>query len=279
MGNARRNLAVRLVVTTDTGTPLACDPRAVGGPAHTRERPPSPSLSMSRAACLRRPATLTTLTTLTLLAALSAGGCKKGDSTGPRVARALIIVQGNAQVRQAYRKLPTPLVLRATDDDGRGVPNVPVTLVVDQGGGAVDSASVTTDGNGEARVRWTLGGTPTQSLVASAPGVPSVRATATILLPTDVVIVQGNNQTARAGTALPVPVVVRVLGAGNVAMDSMPVALQIASGGGTVSPQTVVTSAAGEATVKWTLGAAGPNTAYLRVGSLEPTILTATATP
>lgn len=208
--------------------------------------------------------------------------CKKADSAGTAplpAAHDLIIVQGDAQARQAYRKLPIPLVFRATGDDGRGVANIPVTLVVDQGGGAVDSASVKTDGNGEARVRWTLGGTPAQSLVASAPGVRSVRATATVIQPAEVVVVQGNNQTARAGTALPVPVIVRVLGPGNVPMDSLPVALQIVSGGGAIAPQTVMTSAAGEATVKWTLGAAGPNAAYVRAGTLDPTLLSATATP
>lgn len=225
------------------------------------------------------------LSRLTLPVALAAGAtvslaaCKKGDPTAPRVAQALVIAQGDGQLRQAYRKLLTPLVFRAADEDGRGVANVPLTLVVDQGGGAVDSASVTTDANGEARVRWTLGGTPAQSLVASAPGVRSVRASATALLPTDVVVVQGNNQTARAGAALPVSVIVRVLGPGNVVMDSLPVALQIAAGGGTITPQTVVTNTAGEAAVKWTMGAAGTNTAYVRVGTLDPTVLSATATP
>ncbi len=231
------------------------------------------SILMLFSARLSRPAALATLAVLPLAA------CKKGDSTAPHVARGLTIVQGDGQLRQAYRKLPTPLVLRATDDDGQGVANVPITLVVDQGGGSVDSASVRTDHNGEARVRWTLGGTPAQALVASAPGVHPVRATATLLLPTDVVVVQGNNQTARAGTALPVSVIVRVLGPGNVAMDSLPVAMQIAAGGGTIAPQTVVTNAAGEATAKWTMGVAGANTVYVRVGTLESTVLNATATP
>ena len=47
----------------------------------------------------------------------------------------------------------------------------------------------------------------------------------------------------------------------NVAMDSLPVSLQIASGGGTITPQTVITTATGEASVKWTMGAAGANSA------------------
>lgn len=217
---------------------------------------------------------------LAVLAALPTAACKKGaEATAPRVATALTTVQGDGQQRQAYRKLPIPLVFRATDDAAQGVPNVPLTLVVEQGGGAVDSASVRTDANGEARVRWTLGGTPAQSLAVSAPGVRPLRATATALLPTDVVVVQGNHQTARPGAALPVPVVVRVLGSGNVPMDSIPVTLQIAAGGGTVAPQTVLTNATGEATVKWTLGVSGPNATYVRVGTLDPTVLSATAAP
>lgn len=259
-----------------TFAPFVPVTRAGGAPscAGTRPRPRpasrhAPHVMPSSARRLR----------LAALAVLPLTACKKGDAVAPRTASALIMVQGDGQQRQAYRKLPTPLVFRATDDAAQGVANVPLTVVVDQGGGAVDSASLRTDGNGEARVRWTLGGTPAQALVASAPGVRPVRATATALLPTDVVIVQGNNQTARAGASLPVPVIVRVLGPGNVAMDSVPVTLQIASGGGSIAPQTVVTNATGEATVRWTMGASGANTTYVRVGTLDPVVLNATAAP
>lgn len=237
--------------------------------------PPRPFRPARPAALARAALSLAALA----LAGLATAGCKKGDATAPRAAQDLVIVQGDGQLRQANRKLPTPLVFRAAAADGLGVPNVPLTVVVDQGGGAVDSASIKTDGNGEARVRWTLGGTAAQALVASAPGVRPVRARATALLPADVVVVQGNHQTARAGLVLPVSVVVRVLGAGNVALDSVPVSMQIAAGGGTIAPQTVVTNANGEAAVKWTLGAAGANTVFVRVGTLEPTVLSATATP
>ena len=241
----------------------------------TRRAAPLRIPSMS--APTRRPRALVTAT----LAALSFGGCKKGDlaSTAPLVAHDLIIAQGDGQQRQAYRKLYTPLVFRTTDDAGVGVANIPISLVVDEGGGSVDSASIKTDPNGEARVHWTLGGTPVQSLTASAPGVHPVHVSATALLPSDIVIVQGNNQTARAGNTLPVAVVVRVLGPGNVPLDTLPVSLQIASGGGTIAPQTVMTNGLGEASVKWTLGLTGTNTAYVRVGTLDPTVITATATP
>jgi hypothetical protein len=46
-----------------------------------------------------------------------------------------------------------------------------------------------------------------------------------------------------------------------------------------MSPLTVVTNALGEATTKWTLGAAGSNTALVTSGTLQSIQLSATATP
>ncbi|MCU0626044.1 MAG: hypothetical protein MUF21_06095 [Gemmatimonadaceae bacterium] len=213
------------------------------------------------------------------LAGAALAGCAK-ESAAPSVPAALTIVQGNLQVRQAGRRLPVPLVFRAIDDAGTGLKGVPIRFVVDQGGGSVDSASVTTDAAGEARVRWTLGMGPTQLLLANVPGLEPVRASATALFPADLVIAQGNNQSVRAGQTLPTPVVVRVLGPGNVPLDSITVSLQVTAGGGAIAPQSIVTNALGEATVRWTMGPiAGPNSALVRAGTLEPAVLTATGTP
>lgn len=219
------------------------------------------------------------LAPVALAAATAAlGACQK--ATAPAAARELSLVQGDGQVRQAGRRLPIPLVFRAVGSDGRAVKDLPVTVAIELGGGSVDSASVKTDANGEARVRWTLGQSPAQALSATAPGVAPVRAQATALVPNEIVIVQGNNQSARVGAALPAAVVVRVLGAGNVPMDSTAVSLQITSGGGTITPQSLLTNAMGEATVRWTMGPqAGVNTAIVRAGLVDPAILTATATP
>lgn len=218
---------------------------------------------------------------LVALVAAAVPACAKKDATGPGAApAALTIVQGNLQVRQAGRRLPVPLVFRATDVAGTGLQGVPIRFVVDQGGGSVDSASVTTDAAGEARVRWTLGMGTAQVLLANAPGLEPVRATATPLFPVDLVIAQGANQSARPGNTLPNPIVVRVLGPGNVPLDSITVALQVTAGGGAIAPQSVLTNALGEATVRWTLGpVAGPNSALVRAGTLEPVPITATGAP
>ena len=210
---------------------------------------------------------------------LPLAGCKKA-TTEPKSVASLTLVSGGAQIRQASRLLRSPLVFRATDAGGAGVGSVPITIVVVQGGGAVDSASVKTDANGEARVKWTLGPDAAQALQASIPTVEPLRVTATGIVPSDVVIAQGNNQSAKAAATLTNSIVVRVLGGSNVPMDSINVTFQITAGGGAIAPQSVLTNSSGEATVRWTMGpVAGSNTASVRAATIDPVTITATGTP
>lgn len=56
------------------------------------------------------------------------------------------------------------------------------------------------------------------------------------------------------------------------------VALAVTSGGGSISPQSAVTNALGEVTVRWTMGPqAGLQQATVTAGSLGPIPLTAVA--
>ncbi len=209
---------------------------------------------------------------------LATAGCKK--TVEPETVETLTIVSGNVQTRQAGRVLRSPLVFRATSASGAGVKGAAITIVIVQGGGAVDSASIRTDANGEARVKWTLGPEATHALLATIPGIEPLRVTASGILPSDVVIAQGNNQSARVSVALLNSVVVRVLGANNTPMDSVNVTFQITSGGGAIAPQSILTNASGEATVRWTMGpVAGTNTALVRASTIDPVTITATATP
>lgn len=211
-----------------------------------------------------------------LLLALS--GCKK--ALEPEVVEALTIVSGDLQTRQAGRLLRAPVVFRATDAAGKGVGGTAITIVVVQGGGAVDSASIKTDANGEARVKWTLGPEVTQGILATIPGVEPLRVNASGIMPSDIVIAQGNNQSAKVSVALANQIVVRVLGGNNVPMDSINVTFQITGGGGAIAPQSILTNSSGEATVKWTMGpVAGANTALVRAAVIDPLTITATATP
>ncbi len=213
-----------------------------------------------------------------LLLAVALTGCKK--AVAPLTVETLTLVSGDLQVRQAGRQLKSPLVFRATDGGGKAVGGAVITIVVLQGGGTVDSASLKTDANGEARVKWTLGPGASQAVQATVTGLEPMRVTATGILPSDIVIAQGNNQSARVSLGLLNSLVVRILGGNNVPMDSINVSIQITSGGGAITPQSIFTNSVGEATVKWTMGpTAGTNTALVRAALIDPVTITATATP
>lgn len=199
----------------------------------------------------------------------------------PEPVAGIVVVQGAGQSAQVGRALPAPVIFRAVDSTGRGIPGRTLTLLIGAGGGTVTPTSAETNELGEVTAAWTLGPSATmQTLLASAPGLEPVLVEATGLVPTQVVIAQGNNQSGRAGTALATQVVIRVLGPNNVPMVGIPVALQVTAGGGSFTPQTANTNTTGEVTVRWTTGTVpGTNTATVQVWTLDPVALTATGTP
>lgn len=239
-------------------------------------------MSLSRWRSSRALSNARAYATLTgFLATMSCAGAA-ADATGVsgKTPDALVVVQGADQSAQAGRDLPSPVVFRVLNAAGSGMQGITVTLSVSTGGGAVTPASDTTDSHGEFRAKWTLGpGVASQSIAAAVPGIAPVPVKATGILPTQIVLVQGNNQTAKAGAALTNSIIVRVVGNGNVPMQGVTVGFQVLTGGGGMTPLTVVTNALGEASTKWTVGAAGANTALVTSGTLTPVTLTATATP
>ncbi len=222
-----------------------------------------------------------------VLFALAASGIAAGcgllpssaDAT-PKTANALVIVQGADQSAQAGKDLPTPIVFRVLDSAGTAIHGITISLSVASGGGAISPASDTTDANGEVTAKWTLGPNDVaQTIQAAVPGLAPVPVYAIGIVPAQIIIAQGNNQTAKAGAALTNSVIIRVVGAGNVPMQGVTVGFQVLTGGGGMTPQTVITNALGEALTKWSLGAVGVNTALVVVGTLTPVTLSATATP
>lgn len=214
-------------------------------------------------------------------AAVTLAACQKAAPTETATADAIVVVQGAFQSAQFGRELASPVVLRVVDKNGAGMPKVQVTLAIVEGGGAVNPTSAITDSKGEISAKWTMGAAqPGQTIAASAPGVSAVRVQATSLLPTDIIIAQGNNQSAKAGNALTNSIVIRVVSNGNVPMAGVPVGFQVTGGGGAISPQSALTSSLGEVTAKWTLGTAiGINTAAVVVSTIAPTTLVASGTP
>lgn len=230
----------------------------------------------------RRPTAVRTGAVLTLAASLMsmAVGCAKPTAADP-VPNALTVVQGTNQQVQGGSELPNALAFRVLGADKKPLAKVSVGFSIVTGGGTVNPGSALSDENGEVKTKWTLGPNEVgQSLRATVAGLDAITVNALALLPTDLVVAQGNNQSARVNAALPNAIVLRVVGPGNVAMKGIPVAFQIVTGGGLITPQSGLTNALGEVQSRWTVGsAAGTNTLAVTSGSLQAVILSATAVP
>jgi hypothetical protein len=206
-------------------------------------------------------------------------GCKSAEE--PASPASLTVVQGNMQTAAVGTLLPTPVVLRVRGTDGLPLAKVPISFSVTSGGGAVDPPTAVSDANGEVKAKWSLGPLQIQqSIAALAPGLEPISVLATGIMPADLVIAQGNNQTAKPSAALPVQLVIRVTGGTNIPIPGVTVAFSITGGTGSITPASVVTNAVGEATVRWTLGAqAGSQQAQVSALNLGPVIISATAIP
>lgn len=78
-------------------------------------------------------------------------------TTEPIILDDFFIVSGDAQTGPAGAELPEPLVVQVNDIDGNAVRGVRIGWTVDIGNGSVSSRQTTTNGEGQASVRFTLG--------------------------------------------------------------------------------------------------------------------------
>jgi hypothetical protein len=100
----------------------------------------------------------------------------------PGSASQLERVSGNNQSALAGREVPERLVVRLLDEAGNGVPDRAVSWLVATGGGSVPAENTTTDDDGLASTRWTLGPNPggnTLNAVVSGVGAVAFSATGT----------------------------------------------------------------------------------------------------
>lgn len=177
----------------------------------------------------------------------------------------LSIQAGDNQSGEVTSVLPiTPAVI-VTDLIGNPVSGIPVTFNVESGGGIITGGSVTTDLNGIAAVgSWRLGPlVGTNTLSAATPGLSPVLFTATSQagFAAEIVLVTGDQQTAVAGSPVPIAPQVRVNDAQGNPVAGTGVTFQVLSGGGSVTGSSATTNSAGLATVgSWNLGTTpGPN--------------------
>ena len=173
----------------------------------------------------------------------------------------IVIVDGNAQSGFAGVMLPKPLTVKVTDGIGRPVEGQDVTFAPDPGAGSMTPATVQTNADGNASASWILGpGAGTQKAKATAVGggAPanlsvSFTASAGSGGGSALVKVSGDPQTGPVQSALADSLVVRVNdGFGNPVGG---VTVQwTESGGGSISPASVVTGADGRAAAERVLG-------------------------
>jgi len=200
------------------------------------------------------------------------------------------ISAGNTQSVVAGRTVPIEPAVRVADSFNNPIAGVSVTFAVTSGGGSASTRFATTNALGVATVGgWTLGdAVGANTLTATVQGTGTITgnpivftATGTAGVPVSSAAAGGVNQSATVGAAVAVaPSVVVRDNRGN-PVSGVSVTFAIASGGGTLTGATVLTNAAGVATVgSWTLGnVAGTQSILARVTGLPDVTFTATATP
>lgn len=195
--------------------------------------------------------------------ALLTTGCGGGDLELPSDTdgERLALIDGDGQQGRPGERLPADLVVRLLDGAGSGIADRAITWVASQGGGRLERASSTTDAEGFASARWILGpevGTNTAEAVVSHVGAVTFTATAAEGEPSERTIepIEGDDQTAPAGAAVPLRPAVRVLEGGD-PVPGVQVTFTVTAGGGSVEGATQVTNAEGIARVgEWVLGTA-----------------------
>lgn len=195
----------------------------------------------------------------------------------------LVVVSGNGQTGVISTTLPQPLVVRLVDAQSAPVVGATVLFTATGSNGTLTPTSAATNANGEASASWRLGTVAGNQIVsASVTGTTPVSfsATATAGAATQLTIVSGNSQVSGAGQPLPLPIVVKVSDAWGNAVAGTAVTFAVTSGGGSITPPTATSDAAGGASATWTLGGSmGAQGAVATVSGIGNAVLTATATP
>ena len=192
------------------------------------------------------------------------------------------IETGDGQTQAINNTLPLPLVVKVTDSFGNPVAGVPVNWSTAGGSGSVVVANNTTDATGRSTALWTLGVTAgPMTALANVSGQPILqfKATATTVagVPDTLKIVAGNNQTANAVSALPVPLIVQLVDTHGVPVKNANIIFAVTTGGGTMATSVVTTDSTGTAQTTWTLGSLfGVQTASATYGS-KTVLFSATA--
>ena len=171
--------------------------------------------------------------------------------------------------------LERPFVVEVRDTSGSAFEGVPVTFTATGGGGTLSVASTTTDKNGRAESRLTLGPNPgTNTVTVSVAGITQAETfnAEGVRIPKTLEIVSGENQKGLPGAALDNPFVVEVRDQTDKPLPDAQVTFSVTSGGGTLSSTSATTDSSGRAESTLTLGPnPGTNTVTVSVAGIQET--------
>jgi hypothetical protein len=197
----------------------------------------------------------------------------------------LVALSPLEQDGEAGRDVSEPPAVRVEDEGGNPVAGVTVQFGVVAGGGTLTPSSVRTGADGVAgSTRWRLGLALGRHLAdASVDGLPVMRFSVDVVAgePAAVVVTEGDGQSAVVNSNVAVAPRVRVTDSGGNPLSGIPVTFTVASGGGSITGDMVVTDVDGFARVgSWQLGTvAGANTLDAAVAGGISTTVTATGVP
>jgi len=166
-------------------------------------------------------------------------------------------ISGNNQTGTVRTQLPLPLVVGLKDaytNNSDLVSGIPVTFKDGGKGGIFSNPNTFTDGAGMASTQYLLPSTPgTYFITASSPGYASASfvVIATVGSVTSFAISSGNFQTAPVATSLPLPLKVRAKDASGNGVPGIQVSFDDGGAGGTLSPPSTTTDAAGYASTSY----------------------------
>jgi adhesin/invasin len=209
---------------------------------------------------------------------IPAVGLVAAAEPGPAVA--VRAVSGDRQTGSVGQPLPQAIVLRATDRHENPVASAVLRLLPAAGRSA--DSELSTDSTGRAKVVWTLGRTAgLQRLTARLQGDTAETEITAVARPGKPVKLAFVNppESAKAGRALPKPLVVQVTDSYGNPIAGQTVLFKASSG--SVTPTRGLSDADGRTTVRWTLGpkAQRPELAAKVPGTVVSRTLTLSAKP
>ena len=209
---------------------------------------------------------------------VSVAGIQEGqtfNAEGIGVPKTLEIVSGDDQEGLPGAALDKAFVVEVRNQSDKPLPEVQVTFSVTNGGGTLSATSVTTDANGRAESRLTLGPNPgTNTVTVSVAGITQAETfnAEGVRIPTTLEIVSGNDQEGLPGAALDKAFVVEVRNQSDKPLPGVQVTFSVSSGGGTLSGTSTTTDSNGRAESTLTLGPnPGINTVTVSVAGIQET--------